>query len=208
MRRRSGCCWRAARTTIRNHTQETALDLALRDGAEAIAGLIRSRDEADADRIRALPLMAAVKAGDLAEGERLIAAGVSLDERMPVVGGHDDDYTPLGLASRDGHTEIVRSLLDAGADPRRTFAYALAGVRTSRGPESGCAAVAAAGVVRLLAGRLRLACLRSTAERARSVDDADRRTRHPIHGVPFCRRERASDAPAESPSCVRSAAAP
>ena len=40
---------------------------------------------------------------------------------MPITGTFDDDYTPLGLAVRDGHAEIVRVLLDAGADPRRTI---------------------------------------------------------------------------------------
>ncbi|AGZ40756.1 ankyrin [Actinoplanes friuliensis DSM 7358] len=110
---------RGARTTIRNHWQETALDLALQDGADSIAGLLRARDDADASRVRALPLPAAVKAGDLPEVERLIAAGVPLDERMPEIGGHDDDYTALGLAARDGHAGIARVLRDAGADPRR-----------------------------------------------------------------------------------------
>nr|WP_250009732.1 ankyrin repeat domain-containing protein [Actinoplanes sp. M2I2] len=110
---------RGARTTIRNHWGETALDLARQDEAHDIAGLIRARDDADAARVHALPLPAAVKAGDLPEVERLIAAGAPLDERLPEVGGHDDDYTPLGLAARDGHTEIVRALRDAGADPRR-----------------------------------------------------------------------------------------
>ncbi len=109
---------RGARTMIRNHWQQTALDLATQDGSEVIADVLRAKDEADAGRIRSLPLLAAVKAGDSAEVRRLIAAGAPLDERAPEVGDHDDDYTALGLASRDGHVEIVRLLLDAGADPR------------------------------------------------------------------------------------------
>ncbi|SBU98247.1 FOG: Ankyrin repeat [Streptomyces sp. Ncost-T6T-1] len=110
---------RGARTTITNHWQQTALDLAHGDGLDAIARLIESRDETDAARIRALPLTAAAKAGDLGEVERLIAAGAPVEERMPVVGTFDDDYTPLGMASREGHVDIVRVLLDAGADPGR-----------------------------------------------------------------------------------------
>jgi ankyrin repeat protein len=110
---------RGARTTIRNHWGETAFDLAQQDGAHDIAGLIRARDDAEAARVHALALPAAVKAGDLSEVERLIAAGVPLDEQIPKVGGHDDDYTALGLAARDGHARIVRALRDAGADPRR-----------------------------------------------------------------------------------------
>ena len=35
-----------------------------------------------------------------------------------MLGGDDDDFTPLGLAARDGHVWIVRTLLGAGADPR------------------------------------------------------------------------------------------
>jgi ankyrin repeat protein len=37
---------------------------------------------------------------------------------MPIVGDIDDDYTPLGLAAREGHADIVRVLLAAGADIR------------------------------------------------------------------------------------------
>jgi ankyrin repeat protein len=111
---------RGARTTVRNHWQQTALELADYDGLDAIAHLIRRRDESDAEQIRALTLTAAVQAGDIAEVERLIGAGARVNERTPLVGGFDDDYTPLGVAAREGHADIVRVLLDAGADPRRT----------------------------------------------------------------------------------------
>ncbi|MBC7924004.1 MAG: ankyrin repeat domain-containing protein, partial [Ferruginibacter sp.] len=55
---------RGARTTIRNHWQQTALDLAQHDGLDAIARLIKARNETDAEQVRALTLLAAVKAGD------------------------------------------------------------------------------------------------------------------------------------------------
>ncbi|WP_250032712.1 alpha/beta fold hydrolase [Paractinoplanes maris] len=110
---------RGARATIRNHWRETALDLARRDQSDVMVGLLRAHIATEADRVRAARLPAAAEAGDLAEVERLIAAGAPLDERLPAVGEHDDDYTALGLAARDGHTDIVRVLLDAGADPRR-----------------------------------------------------------------------------------------
>lgn len=115
---------RGARTTIRNHWQQTALDLAQQDGLDAIARLIEARDEADAERIRAQPLMAAIKAGDIGEVRRLVAAGAPVNERAPIVGTLDDDYTPLGAAAREGRADVVRVLLDAGdagADPRRVI---------------------------------------------------------------------------------------
>ncbi|MFI6124598.1 ankyrin repeat domain-containing protein [Streptomyces sp. NPDC051064] len=112
---------RGARTPITNHWQQTALDLAHDDHLDAIARLIERRNETDAEQIRALPLVAAVKVGDISEVERLIAAGARVNERTPIVGSFDDDYTPLGMASREKHTKIVRVLLDAGADPRRVI---------------------------------------------------------------------------------------
>ncbi|WP_426131499.1 ankyrin repeat domain-containing protein [Pararhizobium sp. PWRC1-1] len=51
---------RGTRTTIRNHWQQTALELAQLDGLEAITKLIEARDGKDGEHIRAKPLMAAV----------------------------------------------------------------------------------------------------------------------------------------------------
>lgn len=109
---------RGARTTIKNHWQQTALELAQHDGLDEIAQLIASKDETDAVAIRALELVNAVKGGNLTQVEELIASGASVNERVPIVGGLDDNYTPLGIAARDGHADIVRVLLDAGANPR------------------------------------------------------------------------------------------
>lgn len=109
---------RGAKTVIRNHWQQTALDLARADGLERIASLIEARDRKDASRMDAAALSAASKAGDEAEVQRLLAAGSPVEERLPLIGSLDDDYTPLGLAAREGHVAVVRRLLDAGADPR------------------------------------------------------------------------------------------
>lgn len=38
-----------------------------------------------------------------------------------MAGSLDDDYTPLGVAAREGHSDIVRTLLDAGADASRVI---------------------------------------------------------------------------------------
>lgn len=112
---------RGARTPIRNHWHQTALELAQDGGLDTIARLIEARNETDASHVRTLPLIAAIKAGDLGEVQQCIAAGAPVNERLPVVGGFDDDYTPLGIATREGHADIVRVLLDAGADPRRVI---------------------------------------------------------------------------------------
>lgn len=112
---------RGARTLVRNHWHETALDIARRDGLDMIARLIEARNAADDDEVRAQTLVPAIKAGDLAEVERLIAAGAAVDARVPMVGSADDDYTPLAIAAREGHADIVRALLEAGANPRRVI---------------------------------------------------------------------------------------
>ncbi|UXN72768.1 ankyrin repeat domain-containing protein [Devosia sp. A8/3-2] len=112
---------RRARTTIRNHWQQSALDLAHHDELHGIVALIEQRDAADAEHIAGLSLVSAVKAGNLDEVKRQIADGADFEVRVPVTGTLDDDYTPPGLAVREGHAEIVRVLLDAGADPRRTI---------------------------------------------------------------------------------------
>ncbi|MFC7557104.1 ankyrin repeat domain-containing protein [Pseudoroseomonas wenyumeiae] len=110
---------RGARTAIRNHWQQTALELAQADDLHAIAQRIKARVEADAEQMAALALLAASKAGDLAEVERRIAAGASVEERAPIIGNLDDNYTPLGIAVREGHVAVVRRLIERGADPGR-----------------------------------------------------------------------------------------
>lgn len=110
---------RGARLTPRNHFQQTALDLAEADGLVDIAELIRSAERETADRRRSHELAAAVLADSTEDVRRLLARGADLDERLPLTGGPDDDYTPLGLAARDGRDAILRLLLEAGADVRQ-----------------------------------------------------------------------------------------
>lgn len=112
---------RRARTTIRNYWQQTALEIARHDALKVIAALIEDRDEADEKHIASLSIISSVKAGNIEEVKRLIADCADFEVRVPITGTFDDDYTPLGLAVREGHAEIVRLLLDSGADPRRTI---------------------------------------------------------------------------------------
>ena len=110
---------RGAGTAIKNHWQQTALDLARRDGLEVIAQVLQGQDATNAAQVRKQTLIAAVKMGDIDSVRKLLAAGAPVDQRAPRVGSIDDEYTPLGMAVREGNINLVRMLLDAGADPQR-----------------------------------------------------------------------------------------
>ncbi|MDT0270302.1 ankyrin repeat domain-containing protein [Streptomyces sp. DSM 44915] len=82
--------------------------------------LLQTRTREDERAAGEQRLMAAVTEGDQAAVRGLLASGAAVDERFPVLNGFNDLHTPLLVASRDGHTEIVRLLLDAGADVNAT----------------------------------------------------------------------------------------
>ncbi|MEV6350339.1 ankyrin repeat domain-containing protein [Actinoplanes sp. NPDC051851] len=77
---------------------------------------VDDRQHRDEQRVAGHRLMAAVTAGDAAEVDRLLDAGVAVDERYPILNGFDDGHTALLVAARDGHTGIAAALLRAGAD--------------------------------------------------------------------------------------------
>ncbi|NVO15659.1 MAG: ankyrin repeat domain-containing protein [Rhodoplanes sp.] len=73
----------------------------------------RARDEvADGEHA----LIRAVHGGDVGALRAALAAGGPVDRRFPIVGGFDDGHTALLVAARDGATEMVGLLIDAGAD--------------------------------------------------------------------------------------------
>ncbi|MEU7164134.1 ankyrin repeat domain-containing protein [Streptomyces morookaense] len=78
--------------------------------------LLTARTEADTAAAEAQTLMGAVVAGDLGTVRRQLAGGAEVDERFPLLNGFNDGHTPLLVACRDGHEEIARELISAGAD--------------------------------------------------------------------------------------------
>jgi ankyrin repeat protein len=83
-----------------------------------IRELLEARRTHDTAVLAGQKLMAAVQAGDLAAVRALIASGVDVNEKSPVVANGNDGQTPLLVASFLGHGEIVKALLAAGANPR------------------------------------------------------------------------------------------
>lgn len=81
---------------------------------------LNQRIESDAARVEAARLMAAVTEGDVDTVRQLVIEGVEVDEVFPIVNGFNDGHTPLLVASRDGHTDIARLLLESGADVNAT----------------------------------------------------------------------------------------
>jgi ankyrin repeat protein len=81
---------------------------------------LKLRAESDERLVGEQQLMAAVSAGDEAKVKAELAGGAPVDARFPVLNGFNDEHTPLLVASRDGHTAIVRELLAAGADVNAT----------------------------------------------------------------------------------------
>ncbi|MFD1148292.1 ankyrin repeat domain-containing protein [Saccharothrix hoggarensis] len=81
---------------------------------------IQERQASDERRAADQLLMAAVTQGDVEGVRKLLGDGAKVDERFPIVNGFNDAHTPLLVAARDGHTEIARLLLEAGADVNAT----------------------------------------------------------------------------------------
>lgn len=96
----------------------TGLHLAAEFGLEdvTVALLLRGSDTSRRDVYGRTPLIVAAEMGSKATFEQLLKHGSSIETRIDE--RHDDlaGYTALHVASRNGHTPIVRLLLTAGAD--------------------------------------------------------------------------------------------
>ncbi|GAA4856052.1 ankyrin repeat domain-containing protein [Kitasatospora terrestris] len=77
--------------------------------------LLEDRRKSDAETVASQQLMAAVVADDVEQVRSLLAAGADVEARFPRLNGFNDGHTPLHVATRDGHQEITRLLLAAGA---------------------------------------------------------------------------------------------
>jgi len=83
---------------------------------QAARRAVEQRLARDRDSVVAQRLMAATVAGDVDKVRELLEAGASPDERFPIMNGFNDAHTPLHVASRDGHKDIVVQLLKHGAN--------------------------------------------------------------------------------------------
>src|SRR4051812_38045614 len=83
-----------------------------------IRELLEAQKQKDERALAQQKLMAAVQAGDLKAVRSAIAAGADVNAKSPVLVNGNDGQTPLLVASFLGHAEIVRALLEAGANPR------------------------------------------------------------------------------------------
>ena len=103
--------------SLKDHLQYAVnVNVIGRDKLLKAEAMLSEREQSDNDKIHNQKLMAAVIQNDFVSVKQLIQLGVNIDERYPILNGFNDDHTPLLVAARDGHTEIVAELLKAGAD--------------------------------------------------------------------------------------------
>jgi ankyrin repeat protein len=99
---------------------QTAYDWARKNKHDRCAALLKEAGGAPAGGASLADLLAAADVGDVAGVRAALAAGVDVDGKDPAeftLGGESrGGMTALQLAARAGHADVVRALLDAGAD--------------------------------------------------------------------------------------------
>jgi ankyrin repeat protein len=78
--------------------------------------MIDTKRAANQKTIAAQTVMAATSKGDAPAVRQLISEGAEVNTNYPHVNSFLDGHTPLLVAARDGHAEIVKMLLAAGAE--------------------------------------------------------------------------------------------
>jgi ankyrin repeat protein/ketosteroid isomerase-like protein len=89
-----------------------------RDKLQAIDRIFKERQKVNEQAIQAQQIMVGTQKGDLEKVRTLIRERADVNSVYPIVNSFLDGHTPLLVAARDGHTEIVRELLQAGAKVR------------------------------------------------------------------------------------------
>lgn len=85
---------------------------------EIIKDTIEAGKDRDQKAIAEQTVMASTNKGDLDAVKELIAAGANVNTVYPHMNSFTDGHTPLLVAARDNHSEIVQELLKAGAHVR------------------------------------------------------------------------------------------
>jgi ankyrin repeat protein/ketosteroid isomerase-like protein len=95
---------------------ETKVNVADQELMATISSLFEAKRSADGEAEADQPLMAAVVRGDTDATRDLIGKEADVNAVFPRVNSFQDGHTPLLVAARDGHEDIVAVLLAAGAD--------------------------------------------------------------------------------------------
>jgi ankyrin repeat protein/ketosteroid isomerase-like protein len=107
--------------TMMEHFQfELNVNTIGKDKLLEIEAIFKEREQADKDLIASQKVMAATGQGDSEEVKRLVTQNADVNTLYPHINSFTDGHTPLLVAARDNHADIVRELLQAGAEVRVT----------------------------------------------------------------------------------------
>lgn len=101
-------------------TFELNVNVKGREVMEDIARTLEGARDARQAEIASQPVMVATEQGDLAAVQQAIVAGADVNAVYPHVNTFSDGHTPLLVAARDNHDQIVKELLANGAKVRVT----------------------------------------------------------------------------------------